>query len=133
MKASEVRILQAADKTATAFDEAEKDHAAHKVAGSAANPFVYPDFTHELKGRAAFRLKRIWQPAPRGGQSGGPFRHHRAALQPRTHMSAAACTSRAGTEGTRRARRSRLALLFARWRGWCCCSRRPAGQSQMTM
>jgi len=31
MKASEVRILQAVDKIATAFDKAEKDHAADKL------------------------------------------------------------------------------------------------------
>lgn len=31
MKASEVRILQAVDKVATAFDKAEKDHAADKL------------------------------------------------------------------------------------------------------
>src|SRR5712664_3228797 len=31
MKASEVRILQAVDKIATAFDNAEKDHAADKL------------------------------------------------------------------------------------------------------
>jgi hypothetical protein len=31
LKASEVRILQAVDKIATAFDKAEKDHAADKL------------------------------------------------------------------------------------------------------
>ena len=31
MKATEVRILQAVDKIATAFDKAEKDHAADKL------------------------------------------------------------------------------------------------------
>jgi hypothetical protein len=61
--------------------------------------------------------KRIWQPARRGAQSGGPFRHHRVALQPRSRMSGAACTSRAATEGTPRARRPRPAVLLARWRG----------------
>src|SRR5207245_4974338 len=31
MKASDVRVLQAVDKIATAFDKAEKDHAADKL------------------------------------------------------------------------------------------------------